>query len=138
MEFLALSLLLERETAFCAAPPTPHPLHILAGVDTLKAAPDGFLIVNNSAQCVMKKFNPYNRTNYPITARVCKYVMDQKDVSARDATRMLDIHHSTWQRYLKGVYRPSDEVKKRLVRMMRFHSFRELVDAAHSIPPKPR
>ena len=72
------------------------------------------------------KFSQRNTT----TATVCHYVQSQTHLSMRAMARALNIHHRTWQRYLKSQSCPDAIIKRKLVRIMRTGSYQALIKAA--------
>lgn len=64
------------------------------------------------------------------TAAVCRYVQQTKKLSIRGISRLLGIHHRTWQRYLSGMSRPEVAVRHRMVILMEVKNFEELVKSA--------
>jgi transcriptional regulator with XRE-family HTH domain len=70
------------------------------------------------------------KKKYPWTSTACHYVMAQKKLSARAIARVLGIHHSTWQGYLKGQHQPKAAIQRKISAMMQVKSFETLVAAA--------
>ena len=68
-------------------------------------------------------------THYIISV-VAKYVLQSKKMTSRAVARSLGIHHSTWQRYVKGQSRPTKAIKYKIIRFMRTQSFGDLVSDA--------
>lgn len=64
---------------------------------------------------------------YKTTATVCRYAVEIKKVSHRAMSRLLGIHHSTWQRFVNGSSSPAPPIRYKLVRLMEASNFEELI-----------
>lgn len=67
---------------------------------------------------------------HPIPAKVCRYILLKKNLTYRALARGLQIHHSTLQRYLKGLHEPEPAIKQRMAKFMKANSYLELVKSA--------
>lgn len=66
------------------------------------------------------------------TTMVCRYIQESKQLSHRAIARILNIHHSTWQRYSKGLSSPEAHIKQRMVKLMQVGSYTTLIQEAIS------
>ena len=68
---------------------------------------------------------------YPTIAKVCHYMLAHKQISARATARAVQVHHRSFQRYLRGESTPRPAVKARMAKHLGVPRFEDLIALAY-------